>query len=291
MPTVAARPVPRLAFGAGNRFGSQEGAMGRNDDPGATSTDDRARGAIVVAAGRGRRMGTETRKAFLDLGGRPLYEYAVERLLACGGVADVVLVVHADDVEAVGEAWRRRGDARVRVVEGGAERWHSVRRGLAASRVRPDGIALVHDAARPFLDAALVRRVVEAAERDGAAIPARPVVDTLKRVDDEGFGGETVPREALVRVQTPQGFRRDLLERAFEAWDERRGDPTDESQVIEAAGGRVRVVDGSDRNGKITTLEDLEEARRRLADRAVRDESASRERRGGKAPVNEERLG
>ena len=220
--------------------------------------------AIVVAAGLGRRMGTETRKAFLDLGGRPLYRHAVERFLACSAIDEVVLVVHADDVASTRSAVGSDSNSRVVVVEGGAERWHSVRRGLAASRGPRDGIVLVHDAARPFFDDALVRRVIEAARLHGAAIPARPVVDTLKRVED-GFGGPTVSRDHLVRVQTPQGFRRGLLEGAFEDWDEERGHPTDESQVIEAAGGRVRIVDGSERNSKITTIEDLENARRWLA--------------------------
>ncbi len=219
--------------------------------------------AILVAAGSGTRLGASVRKAFVPLAGRPLFEHALDVLRRAPSVGEVVLVLHAADVEAVERRFAREADAEaacpVRCVSGGAERWHSVRRGVEAA-TPSRSIVAIHDAARPLVSVELVERVIAAAREHGAAIPAVPVVDTLKRVDG-GFGGDTVARESLVRVQTPQAFDRERLLAAMRAWrTEAWGHPTDESQVVERAGLRVRIVEGDERNLKVTTPEDLEVA-------------------------------
>lgn len=225
--------------------------------------------AVLVAAGSGTRLGARVRKAFVPLGGRPLFEHALEVLRAAPSVGEVVLVLHAADVETLERRFARESDREavcpVRCVSGGAERWQSVRRGVeAASTSR--AIVAIHDAARPLLSVDLVERVIAAAREHGAAIPAVPVVDTLKRVDG-GFGGETVARDALVRVQTPQAFDRERLLAAMASWRGEWGHPTDESQVVEKAGLRVRIVEGEERNLKVTTPEDLEVAEAWLMNR------------------------
>lgn len=225
---------------------------------------------IIVAAGSGSRMNASTRKALLHLRGRPLFLYAIETMAAMDEVVEVVLVLHPDDVDVVPREYAAELDAAgasVQCVAGGRERSDSVQNGLNA--VSADvSIVLVHDAARPLATEALVRRVIASAISHGAAVPGTPVADTLKRVDADGFGGDTVPREGLFRVQTPQGFDRRQLAAAYAAWPDERGNPTDESQVVEHAGRRVKFVAGEEHNLKITTPTDLEVAESWLAKRS-----------------------
>lgn len=148
---------------------------------------------------------------------------------------------------------RRLGAARV--VEGGAERWESSRNGCAAASPSWPYL-LIHDAARPFLEPDLVEAVVAAARAHGAALAARPLADTLKRADGAGLCVETVPRDRLWRAQTPQAFRRELLVRAFAAWN-RSDPPTDDAALVEALGVRPALVPAPAANFKITTPEDL----------------------------------
>lgn len=205
----------------------------------------------MVAAGRGRRFGGL--KQFEDLAGRPVHEWSVT---AARHVADGVVLVVPGDV--VGdEALAAVAD---RVVAGGASRSDSVRAGLA--EVPADaGIVLVHDGARPLASPALFRAVVDAviAGADGA-VPGLPIVDTVKQVDG-GAVLVTLDRGALVRVQTPQGFRAEWLRRAHSAG----ADATDDAALVEALGGRVVVVEGEEDNLKITSPEDLRAAEARCA--------------------------
>ena len=142
------------------------------------------------------------------------------------------------------------------VVAGGERRQDSVRRGLDAAARGFDGIVLVHDAARPLVDVALIDAVAAAAIRAGAAIPVLPVADTIKRIED-GIVRATVDRDELGAAQTPQGFGIALLREAYDA-AERDGAPlTDEAMAVERIGRPVRAVPGSARNRKITTADDL----------------------------------
>jgi 2-C-methyl-D-erythritol 4-phosphate cytidylyltransferase len=223
---------------------------------------------IVPAAGRGARLGAGVPKALLPLSGEPLMLHAVRRLAVLRPAGMVVVLPE----EALPEAVRRWGRALRRagvtaVVPGGARRQDSVAAGLAALGPGCRWIA-IHDAARPFLPSDVAAAVVRAARRTGAAIAALPCADTLKRADRGPTTGDrrpvhierTLSRERVWCVQTPQVFRRDLLEKAF-ARAGRRG-VTDECRLVEALGVKVAVAVGSPLNFKVTTPEDLALARR-----------------------------
>ena len=208
--------------------------------------------AVVVAAGRGTRMGAARPKAFVRLGGRSLLRRSVALFAAHPRISRVVAVVI--DIE---EARADLGaDAEgVAVVRGGAERQDSVRLGLFAAGEAD--LVLVHDAARPLVTRAIIDAVIEASREGGAAVPAVPVADTVKRLRSDGSVLETVPREDLRLAQTPQAFRADLLRAAYEAAERDGVRGTDDASLVERIGARVAVVPGSTRNLKITSPGDL----------------------------------
>jgi 2-C-methyl-D-erythritol 4-phosphate cytidylyltransferase len=214
--------------------------------------------AIVVAAGSGARLGADRPKAFVRFGERTLLAASLETLEDHDGIDGMVVVVP--------EGWEERTSLLVEdlcaskvaaAVAGGETRPESVAAGLAELPEATE-LVLVHDAARPLVDAALVDRVL-AALRNGAeaVVPALDIVDTVKRVDGDGAVVETLVRAELRAVQTPQGFRRELLDRAY-AGDLR--DATDCASLAERAGARVLVVAGDPRNLKVTTSDDLQRA-------------------------------
>jgi 2-C-methyl-D-erythritol 4-phosphate cytidylyltransferase len=204
--------------------------------------------AILVAAGAGQRLGAELPKAFCTVRGRTLLSYAHARFAGHLAVGPVIVVAPADRLE---HAAALTGAA---VVAGGLTRQESVAAGLAALPADVDAV-LVHDVARAFVPAEVIDRVV-AALRDGAdaVIPTRPVTDTIKRVDAGGRVVETIDRSTLVAVQTPQGFRRDVLVAAHAAGP---AGVTDDAGLVEALGGTVVAVDGADEAFKITRPWDL----------------------------------
>lgn len=213
-------------------------------------------GAVVPAAGRGERFGGAVPKSLVPLCGRPLVSYALGVLDQVDEVEAVVVVAPAEAMSAVQDLARQAGLRKVTgVVPGGDDRQASVARGLAALPPGPE-VVLVHDGARPFLTASLVRAVAEAAAQDGGATAAVPVDDTVK----QGEGGwvlGTLDRSGLFRIQTPQAFRRALLERAHQkaAGEGFRG--TDDASLVERLGQRVRLVPGTPMNLKVTVPEDL----------------------------------
>ncbi len=208
---------------------------------------------IVPAAGRGRRMGGEVPKQYLPLAGRPLLWHTLAALEGSPLVSALVLAVHPDDQALVHSLAADFPKVRSLVL-GGEERADSVRAALAAT-AEADELILVHDAVRPFASPALIERVIAAARQWGAAVPALPVRETIKVVD-EGQVTATPPRSHLWAAQTPQGFRRSLLLEAF-ALPPAGGQATDEAMLIEQLGHPVRVVPGEAANLKITTPEDL----------------------------------
>lgn len=201
---------------------------------------------IVVAGGSGSRFGGDRPKQFTELAGRRVVDWSVR---AAAAVSEgVVLVVPADLV-----AGTEVEGADV-VVPGGATRSESVRAGLAAIPDDTD-IILVHDAARPAATVGLFESVVEAVLAGAAgAIPGVPVTDTIKMVDEDGAVYETLPREELVAVQTPQAFRADVLRQVHAG----EPDATDDAALVELAGGLVMVVPGEQGNLKLTVPADLE---------------------------------
>ncbi len=213
-------------------------------------------GAVVVAAGSSTRAGEGTPKQFRMLGAKPMFVAAVEPLL--GECDEIVVVVPGGSEKRAASMLRAAGlpDAGVRFVAGGERRHDSVGRGLDA--LSPDvEIVIVHDAARPFASAGLVARVVAAAAEHGAAIPVIPVTDSVKRVD-AGAVVASLDRSVLWLSQTPQGFRREVLEHARELCVD--AEVTDDAQCVEMSGHPVAVVEGEPGNVKLTHASDLEVA-------------------------------
>jgi 2-C-methyl-D-erythritol 4-phosphate cytidylyltransferase len=221
--------------------------------------------AVVPAAGRGERLGLGTAKALHLLGGEPMLTHTV-RTLAASRVELVVVAAPPGQVEAVQQLLGAPVGAAVQVVEGGATRSDSVRRALAElpASVR---VVLVHDAARPLAPVSLVDAVVAAVQSGAdAVVPGLPVTDTVKQVDPAGAVVATIDRSALRAVQTPQGFRREVLDAAYA---DPSADSTDDAGHVEAAGGRVVVVPGSDEAFKVTRPLDLLLAEAVLAGRGT----------------------
>ncbi len=211
--------------------------------------------AILVAAGRGERMGPGRPKAFLELGGQSLVLRSARVFDAAPSVGPIVAVVPGGEIEAA-RALLVSVRKLAAVVPGGERRQDSVFLGLKQAPEGFDGVVLVHDAARPLVDVALVEAVAREAAAAGAALPVLPLVDTVKRVRD-GLVVETLDREELGGAQTPQGFRFALLVEAYKVARRDGVDVTDEAMAVERLGMPVRAVPGSPRNRKITTPEDL----------------------------------
>ncbi len=215
-------------------------------------------GVILVAAGQGTRLGGDTLKQYLPLAGVPVVLRALRPFTAHPEVGQVVLVLPAADaarppgflVELVGPA--------LVLAAGGEERRDSVAAGLAA--LGPEcTVVLVHDAARPLVDRGVIDAVIRRARAGEGAVAAVPLGDTLKEAEanDPTRVARTVPRDRLWRAQTPQGFPRELLARAYATAGSGGAGATDDAMLVEACGGIVRLVPDSPRNLKITTADDL----------------------------------
>jgi 2-C-methyl-D-erythritol 4-phosphate cytidylyltransferase len=215
--------------------------------------------AVLVAAGRGERLGEDRPKAFVRLGDLPLLAEPLRRLDESGWIDQIVLVAPPEWEEPAILLAEELGASKVSAcVPGGATRTESVRAGVA--EVPEDAaVIVVHDAARPLVSEEVILRVIAAlGEGFDGAIPGLPLADTVKRVRD-GVVVETVPRDELVTVQTPQAFVAPVLRAALNALsDESTQSPTDCASIVEANGGRIKVVEGDERLLKVTTRADLE---------------------------------
>lgn len=217
-------------------------------------------GTVLVAAGSSQRAGVDIPKQFVAIGGQPMFVVALSRLLLRS--AEAVVVAPAGGLDAARDLLRasrllsdeRHRGKRVEIVAGGVRRQDSVRAGLAALS-KDIEFVLVHDAARPFVTDDLVERVLEAAGRHGAAAPVISPPDTVKQIEGDRAVA-TLDREALALAQTPQAFRRDVLERAYA--DLGDNDVTDDAQAVELSGVPVAVVPGETGNFKVTTRRDLD---------------------------------
>lgn len=219
-------------------------------------------GAVILAGGHGRRMGTKTPKQFLSLCGKPVIWYSL-KAFSDTEAEDLVLVVPTGEAAFCrAEYVEKYGFTKVKaVVEGGRERYDSVYAGLLALRDSPCDYAAVHDGARPLVSPELITRTFRDAEKYGGAAAAVPVKDTIRRADAAQFSAETLPRRELWAMQTPQSFRFSLLLGAYEEMQhhpEKKTDITDDVMVAEEFGKiRVLLTRGEYRNLKITTAEDL----------------------------------
>ncbi len=222
---------------------------------------------VIVAAGRGERAGqsAEGPKQYRRIGGRPIIAHTIEAFASNPRIGPIVVAIHADDglmfADAAGPLARR-----VTTVEGGATRQETTRRALVALTDTQPRAVLIHDAVRPFIDAELIDRTIEAITDDAGALPAVPVSDTLKREAPDGTVLETVPRAGLHAAQTPQGFPfRSILDAHERAFAGGRSDFTDDAAIAEWAGIQVRLVTGSPDNVKLTWAKDIALADQRLS--------------------------
>jgi 2-C-methyl-D-erythritol 4-phosphate cytidylyltransferase len=214
--------------------------------------------ALIVAAGSGERLGMDGPKALVELAGRPLLQWSVDALRAVPAIEQIVVALPAGADAPAGTSG----------VRGGRVRSESVRLALAAAG--PGDPVLVHDAARPLVTGELAQATIGALEADetlDGAIAAVAMTDTVKRVTSDGVVVETLARDELWGVQTPQVFRRAALERALDVPDEVLAQATDDAWLIERAGGRVGVVESTRENLKVTTPHDLAVAEMLLASR------------------------
>lgn len=216
--------------------------------------------AIVLAAGQGRRMGTKIQKQFLDLQGRPLVTYALEVFERADCVDEILLVTQEEMISyCQTQIVEKYGFSKVKkVLAGGKERYHSVYEGLKVCE--NTSYVLIHDGARPFLTEEMLQRLLCDVKVYGAAIAAMPVKDTIKIADEEQNVAATPPRSSLWQIQTPQVFDYALV---WEAYDRLMKsdctDITDDAMVVERMlGKKVHLTQGSYRNIKVTTPEDLE---------------------------------
>jgi 2-C-methyl-D-erythritol 4-phosphate cytidylyltransferase len=213
--------------------------------------------AIIVAAGQGSRMGGERAKQFLELAGIPIIVHTIRAFEQCEAVNEIVVVLTASEAAGFLELAGKYGLRKLaRVVPGGLTRAESVRNGLQAVRPATAEIVVIHDGVRPFVTSSEITATINAAHENGAAILVAPVTDTIKEVNGEQVVA-TLDRSKLRRALTPQCFRYLLLRQAYENADVNDPSLTDESVLMERLGIKVAIVEGSHRNIKITTPDDL----------------------------------
>ncbi len=225
---------------------------------------------IIPAAGLGTRMGRDSRKQFLELDGSPILVHTLRKFLQCPSVKEIVLAVRSEDLDWAKELVASVKPAKtVRFVEGGDTRQESVQNALDSLAADVDLVA-VHDAVRPFIQPETIEKVIAEAAETGAAIVGIVPVDTVKQMHKMDKIKSTLPREHLVLAQTPQVFKLDLLRDAFAAAKADNFTGTDEASLVERLERvDVTVVQGSDRNIKITKPTDLD-----LAELFLKEERA-----------------
>lgn len=208
---------------------------------------------IIVAGGKGLRMGGNIPKQFIVVDGKPILMHTIERFHNFDSTMQLVVVLPKDQHDYWNGLCQQYGfDIPITIADGGKERFHSVKNGLACVHPRCSLIG-VHDGVRPYVAVDVIRRCYEAAAANGAAIPVVDVFETLRHITLDG--SHTVPRQDYKLVQTPQVFQADLLRRAYE--QQFTPSFTDDASVVEALGHTITLVEGNRENIKITTKEDL----------------------------------
>ncbi len=222
--------------------------------------------AIVLAGGVGKRMGSSQNKQFLLLDNRPIIVHTLQVFQECRAVDGIYLVVNHKDLPTIQEEILEtyRFSKILKLVIGGRLRQDSVRNGLEAID-EPCDVVIIHDAARPFVSPSFVEKSIFLMEMFDAIIPAIPVKDTIKVISKEGFVTKTLERDSLWQIQTPQTFKCSLVTKAYREGMAKKLYGYDDSTFIEYLGKKVKVVEGSPYNIKITTPEDLVIARGILA--------------------------
>lgn len=215
--------------------------------------------AIIAAAGSGTRMGEEypNGKQLIELRGEPVIAHTLRAFEAAASVREIVVVAREEDLVSISDIARGIGAVKVtQIITGGATRQESVARGLAAVSPEAQYIA-IHDGARPLIRPELIDQTADAAVRHGAAAVGVPVKDTLKHVSEDGFISVTVDRETLVQIQTPQIFELKTYAAGLALAKTENANYTDDCQLYERLGKKIRLVPGDYENIKITTKEDI----------------------------------
>lgn len=212
--------------------------------------------AIVAAAGYGKRLGKTIPKQFVEIHGKPILIYTLEKFDRCQEVEEVILVVQTDQIDKAKhtvDLWHIQKVKKI--VEGGDERQHSVWNGM--NELADDvEIVIVHDAVRPLVSVEKITEVIQTAKREGAAILAVPVKNTIKRVN-KGWVKETLRRDSLWSIQTPQAFRAGWIKEAYQKAFQNHITATDDAALLERLEYSIKIVKGEDRNIKITSPMDL----------------------------------
>ena len=213
--------------------------------------------AIFPAAGASRRMKIGRNKNFLELVGEKILLRTLKTFSKVERINFFIIVVAENEVDEVSEFLNAEKNLKpYKIVVGGSERQYSIANGLKFVPADSD-IVLVHDAARPLVTVQTIEEVIDSAEKFGGAIAAVPEKNTIKIIDDENFVKLTPPRSEIVSVQTPQGFRKEILFRAYAAAEEENFLGTDDASLVERIGGKIKIVWSDYSNIKITTPEDV----------------------------------
>lgn len=212
--------------------------------------------ALIPAAGTGRRMGADKNKQYLEVGGRPILVHTLEVFDRCDAISEVYLIVPEDDCAFACEIIdNMRFSKNIRVIPGGKERQDSVRNGL--NSIYNCDMVMVHDGVRPFVTEEIINRSIEETSKYGATTVAVPAKDTIKSVDEDGIVVKTLERKKLWQIQTPQTFKYEIIKEAFDRAYTDGFYGTDDAALVERLGYKVKIVEGSYQNIKITTPEDL----------------------------------
>lgn len=212
--------------------------------------------AIIVAAGSGNRFGSKIPKQFLEINGKPLLIYTLERFETCAPIDEIRLILSANEIENFRQTLANYNFKKpVKIIEGGATRAESVRNGLSSIAPENCEVVAVHDGARPFVTIEEIALTIEKATETGAACLVARVTDTIKETQNGKIIG-TFDRENLRRALTPQAFRLEILQKAFAA-ENFDAKATDECSLVEKLGYEIAFVDGSAKNIKVTTREDF----------------------------------
>ncbi|MEI3336625.1 MAG: 2-C-methyl-D-erythritol 4-phosphate cytidylyltransferase [Clostridium sp.] len=212
--------------------------------------------AIILAGGKGKRMGKDISKQFILVKDKPIIYYTIKKFSDCKLIDEIILVLPKDEIEYCKKEVLEKYSLKVdKIIAGGKERQDSVYNGLKA--LKNSDIVLIHDGARPFVSEKIILDGIENAKKYGAAAPGVMPKDTIKVKDDFSFSKETLKRESLIAIQTPQVFKKDIIVKCHERVRENNVFVTDDTMVVEKYGYKVYLYDGDYINIKVTTPEDL----------------------------------